>query len=302
MNKKIRAKRRGSTDKTIRINRRKKILIDLLCDLAGGVFYAMGIHTFARMADFAPGGISGLALIGNHLWNLPIGVMTIVLNIPLVLISWKVVGKEFLFRTARTMIITTVFLDVVFPLLPPYTGMPLLASLYSGVCTGVGMAFFYLRGSSSGGTDFLIMTIKVRHPYMSFGFVTMALDFIVIMLGWPVFGNVDAVLYGLICAFSTSIVMDKIMYGMGAGKLLIIITNRSRELVERISRMTDRGSTLIKAIGTYTGEERDVLLCACSKAQAYSITAAAHDVDEKAFVMVTETSEVFGEGFIERTI
>ena len=278
----------------------KAVLIDFLCDLTGSIFFAMGIYTFARMANFAPGGISGLALIANHLWNLPIGVVTILLNIPLVIISWRVVGKEFLLRTARTMIMTTVFLDVVFPLIPPYSGMPLLASLYSGVCTGVGMAFFYLRGSSSGGTDFLIMTIKVRHPYMSFGFVTMTLDFLVIMLGWPVFGNVDAVLYGLICSFTTSIVMDKILYGMGAGKLVIVITNRSSELVERISRMTGRGSTMIRAIGTYTGEDRDVLLCACSKAQTYSITNAAHDVDEKAFVMVTETSEVFGEGFIER--
>lgn len=277
-----------------------KTTIDILCDLAGGIFYAMGIYTFAKNGNFAPGGITGLALIINHLWNLPIGLITLALNIPLVIISIRVVGKDFLLRTARTMIVTTVFLDVIFPMIPPYTGVPLMAAMYSGVCTGIGMAFFYMRGSSSGGTDFLIMAIKVRHPHMSFGIVTMGIDVLVILLGWPVFGNVDAVLYGMICSFSASILMDKILYGIGAGKLLIIITNQSHELAEEICKMTDRGSTLIKAIGTYTYEERDVLLCACSKSQTYSIVSAAHKVDPGAFVMVTETSEVFGEGFIEK--
>ena len=278
----------------------KKLMLDLGCDLAGGVFYAMGIYTFARNADFAPGGISGLALIANHLWNLPVGIVTLLLNIPLVIISWRVVGREFLFRTARTMVITTIFLDVIFPFLPPYTGSQMMAALYSGLCTGIGMAFFYMRGSSSGGTDFLIMTIKVRHPHMSFGFVTMVLDAVVISLGWPVFGNADAVLYGLICSFTCSIVMDKILYGMGAGKLLIIITNRSRKLAKRIGELTDRGSTMIRATGSYTGEPRSVLLCACSKSQTYAIISAAREVDPGAFIMVTQTSEVFGEGFIEK--
>ncbi len=276
----------------------KKLMLDLGCDLVGGVFYAMGIYTFARNASFAPGGISGLALIANHLWNLPVGVVTLLLNIPLVIISWRVVGREFLMRSARTMIITTVFLDVIFPFLPPYTGSQMMAALYSGLCTGIGMALFYMRGSSSGGTDFLIMTIKVRHPHMSFGFVTMSLDVLVILLGWPVFGNADAVLYGLICSFSCSIVMDRILYGMGAGKLLIIITKRTRKLAKKIGELTDRGSTMIRATGSYTLEERGVLLCACSKSQTYEIIRAAHEVDPGAFIMVTQTSEVFGEGFI----
>lgn len=260
----------------------------------------MGIYTFAKMADFAPGGISGLALISNHLWGLPIGTMTLLFNIPLVLISYKVVGKEFLKKTARSMIISTIFMDVLFPYTPAYTGSPFMAALYSGVCIGAGMAFFYMRGSSSGGIDFLIMTIKVKYPHFSFGVVTMALDFIVILLGWPIFGNVDAVLFGLIASFVCSTAMDKILYGMGAGKLLIIITNHGQALADYIGQITGRGSTIIKAMGTYTKEDRDVLLCACSKSQTYTITNAAHELDPGAFIMVTETSEVFGEGFIEK--
>ncbi len=282
------------------IKKKKTLLIDLLCDLAGGILYAMGIYTFAKMADFAPGGLSGLALISNYLWGLPIGLMTLILNVPLVIVSYKVVGKQFLLKTARSMVISTIILDLIFPLTPPYTGSPFMAALYSGLCMGAGMAFFYMRGSSSGGMDFLIMTIKVRHPHFSLGMVTMVTDFLIILLAWPVFGNIDAVLYGLATAFVSTIVLDKILYGVGAGKLIIIITNEGQQLADRIGEMTDRGSTIIRARGTYTQADRQVLLCACSKSQTYSITAAAHQVDPGAFIMVTETSEVYGEGFIEK--
>ena len=299
-------------------------IIDLLFDIAGGLLYSTGIYTFAHMADFAPGGISGLALILNHLLGLPIGLMTLALNIPLVIISYKVVGREFLLKTARSMIICTIFLDVIFPHTTAYSGSPFMAALYSGLCMGAGMAFFYMRGSSSGGADFLIMTIKVRHPYFSLGTVSIAIDLLIILLGWlrhpyfslgtvsiaidlliillgwPVFQNVDAVLYGLASAFVGTVVLDKIMYGVGAGKLIIIITNQGQQIADRIGQITDRGSTIIKAMGSYTREDRDVLLCACSKSQSYTVTGAAHELDPGAFIMVTETSEVFGEGFIEK--
>ena len=88
--------------------------------------------------------------------------------------------------------------------------------------------------------------------------------------------------------------------GTVAGKLIIIITNQGQQIADRIGQITDRGSTIIKAMGSYTREDRDVLLCACSKSQSYTVTGAAHELDPGAFIMVTETSEVFGEGFIEK--
>ncbi|MBU3841286.1 MAG: YitT family protein [Candidatus Ruminococcus intestinipullorum] len=277
----------------------KELLLDILFDIAGSILYAIGIYTFAKTADFAPGGLSGLALIMNHLWGLPIGITNLALNIPLVILSFKLVGKRFLIKTARTMIFCTLFLDVIFPNTPLYTGSPFMAALYSGVCIGAGMALFYMRGSSSGGTDFLTVSIKTLRPHLSLGAVTMAIDLLIILLGWPVFGNVDAVLYGLASAFVTSVVIDKIMYGMGAGKLIFIITTKAHEVSARIDEISGRGSTIVKAIGSYTKEEKQIILCACSQSQAYSVRSVAHEIDEDAFVMVMETSEVFGEGFID---
>ena len=279
----------------------KELMWDVLADIAGGLFYALGIYTFAKTANFAPGGLSGLALINHHLWGLPIGIMTLVFNIPVILLSFRLLGKRFLFKSLRSMIVCTLFVDFLLPAVsPPYTGSPLLAALYSGIFLGAGLAVLYMRGSSSGGTDFLTMSVKVLRPHMSLGAVTMIIDLIIILMGWPVFGNIDSVLYGIVATGVTSIVIDKIMYGVGAGKLIIIISDHGQEVADKIANAIDRGSTLIRAIGTYTGSERQVLLCACNKSQAFKVRSAAHEVDENAFVMITETSEVYGEGFLEQ--
>ena len=275
----------------------KSFALDTAYDIVGGILFALGFYTFAKSAEFAPGGISGLALIFNHLWNLPIGTMTLVLNIPILLISYKVVGKVFLLKSFRTMIISTIFLDLVFPRLPMYQGNQLLAAIFTGVVAGAGLALIYMRGSSTGGTDFLILSIKKLRPHLSIGQVTLVIDCFVILLGGIVYGNVDALLYGMISTFSMSIVIDKIMYGAGGGKLAIIITDHGKVVAEQINEATGRGSTLVPAQGTYSGETRDMLLCACSKAQMYKIRNVAHAIDPNAFVMITEASEVFGEGF-----
>ena len=275
----------------------KNLALDLLFDLAGGILYAVGIYTFAKTAEFAPGGVSGLALMVNYLWHLPIGIVTLLINVPFILFSYKILGGKFLFRTARSMIFCTFFVDVVFPLLPPYTGSPFLAALYSGFFLGAALALFYMRGSSSGGIDFLTLSLKKLHPHMSIGTLTLIIDLVILLMGWPVFGNVDSVLYGATATAVTSVVIDKILYHMGSGKLVLIITSKAEPMAREISDSCDRGSTSIQARGMSTDQERHVLLCACSKREAFKVQTAAYNVDSSAFVMVLETNEVFGEGF-----
>ena len=259
------------------------ILYGLLYDIPGSVCYAAGMYTFAKAAAFAPGGVSGLAIILNWIWSVPVGTMTLILNIPLVLLSYKFVGKKFLLKSGITMVISTIFLDLIF----------------SGALIGGGMVLFYMHGSSSGGIDFLTMAIKAKWPYLSLGKITMLIDLVVILIGWPVFGDVDSVLYGLIATFVSAIVIDKVLYGIGAGTLAIVITDKGKETAQQISKVTDRGVTALEAVGTYTGDKKDVLLCACTKSEAYGVRQAVHQTDEKAFLMFTETSEVLGEGFKE---
>ncbi len=279
--------------------RMKNLALDLGADVIGSILFAAGIYTFAGAGEFAPGGISGLALIINHLWGLPIGITSLALNAPIILFSFRLLGHRFFLKSIRTMIMNTIFVDFIFTHIPVYKGDRLTAALFAGALLGAGLAVIYMRGSSTGGADFLIMSVKKLRPHLSLGQVTMVLDLLIILLGWPVFGDMDSVLYGIVAAFATSLIIDKVMYGMGAGKLVQIITNDGSAVANAISESTERGSTLIRAVGSYTGQDRDVLLCACSKSEAYKVRAAAHRVDPKCFVMITETSEVFGEGFLE---
>lgn len=277
--------------------KKRQVMTDLFYNISGSILYAAGIYTFAGNAGFAPGGVSGLALIMDHLWGIPVGTMTLLLNIPLVAISYRAVGKRLLFKSAVTMVISSLLLDIVFPLFPMYSGDRLIASVCSGAFLGAGMALFYLRGSSSGGIDFLAFTIKKKKPHMTIGVITMLIDLVVILLGWPVFGDVDAVLYGVLATFVSTVVIDKILYGAGAGTLAVIITKKGKETAVRISERASRGVTSLRAVGAYTRLETEVLLCACSKAEAYLVKSAVQEADENAFFMFTETSEVFGEGF-----
>ena len=147
------SRKKGLTDLKNKIHPRT-LIWDLTYDIAGSILYAAGIYTFAGNAGFAPGGVSGLALILNYLFGLPVGTVTLLFNIPLVLISYRAVGRQLLIKSAKTMLISSLFLDVVFPFVPMYDGNRLMASIYSGVFMGAGMALFYIRGSSSGGIDF----------------------------------------------------------------------------------------------------------------------------------------------------
>ncbi len=280
-------------------NRWKVIITDQLTNVVAGFLYAASICYFAKGADFAPGGISGLALIANHLWNVPIGMISLLFNVPLIILSFRFVGHKFLIKTLFSMMYCTFFQDVVFAQIAGYEGNPLLAAVFAGVLWGAALALLYMRGSSSGGTDFLTISIKVLRPHLSVGVVTGTIDIVVILLGWLVFGSIDAVLYGIVTTVVTSFVIDKIMLGNNSSKLLIIITNKGQEVADFIGTECERGSTMLNGVGTYTGAEREILLCACARPEAYKIRSEVYRVDPKSMVMITDASEVYGEGFVD---
>lgn len=276
----------------------KKFLADTIYYIFGGVLFSLGLYTFGLNADFAPGGVAGVARILHVYTQLPIGTLSLLVNIPIIAVCMRVVGFGFLIKSFWAMAIQTILLDLVFPLFPVYKGDALLASMFCGVLVGAGCAILYMRDSSTGGSDFIIMTVKKIRPHFSVGQISLAFDAAVILASGFVFSNVDSILYGIICAFATTMAMDNIMYGAGSGKLAIIITNHGQEIAHAIDVEVERGSTLVKATGTYTGESRDMLYCACSKSEVYKVRTAAHAVDPDSLVMITEASEVFGEGFV----
>lgn len=276
----------------------KELGIDLLIDVVGGMLIALGIYNFAVASNFPVSGISGIALIFYHFFGLPIGVMTIIMNIPIVLICYKLLGKRFLLVSLRTMIISSVLMDVVAPLLPVYTGDRMLSCICMGVLAGLGFALIYMRNSSTGGADFIIMAIRVLKPHLSLGKIVFILDFIIVVGGGILMqGDMDGIIYGLVGTYIMSYVVDKVMYGIDAGKMTLIVTTKGAEMAERIDALSGRGSTILRGIGSYSKEEKQVLMCACNNKQMYVIRKMVKEVDPQAFTVIMESNEVVGEGF-----
>lgn len=279
------------------VNKSKEFAIDILVDIIGNMLIAIGVYNFAANSGFPVAGISGVALIFYHLFGLPIGTMTIVLNIPIIILCYKVLGKKFLLRSLKTMLIQWPLMDFIAPMLPVYEGDRLLSAICAGVFAGLGYAIIYLRNTSTGGADFIIMSVRALKPHLSIGKITFVTDLVIVVTGGLIFGDIDSIIYGLILTYILTVVVDKVMYGIDAGKMALIVTDKGPEVAKRIDEMTARGCTFLKAEGSFSRDDKLVVMCACSNKEMYNVQRAVKEEDEKAFLIMMESNEVRGEGF-----
>lgn len=274
-----------------------KWLADMGVEILGSFLAGIALYNFAVPAEFPMTGFSGLALIFYRLFNLPIGLMSIVLNIPVAILCYRLLGRQFFLRSVRCMVISSFFVDYVAPLFPQYAGSRLLAAICAGVIGGLGYAMIYMRNSSTGGTDFVVMALKAVRPHFPLGSLIFVCDGIIILAGGIIFKDFDGVIYGLIIDYIYAIVTDKIMYGMNAGKLALVITDYGAEVTRKIDELCGRGTTIIDARGGYRKDHRDVVMCACSNKEMIHVEKAVKSVDPRAFSIILESNEVLGEGF-----
>ena len=278
----------------------KEVAIDLLVDVVASILIAIGLYNFALNANFPVSGFSGIAIILYHLFGLPVGAGSILLNIPVSIFCYKFLGKKFFLKSLKTMIISSFFIDYVAPMFPAYEGDRLLAALCMGVLCGIGYAMIFMRGSSTGGQDFISVAIKKVKPHMTLGIISFAIDLFTIALGTAlVFKNIDGMIYGLIVTYLLAIVMDRIMYGIDEGKMTLIVTEHGDEVAKRIDEYSGRGSTILQGMGSYSKAPKDVVMCACNNKQMYTIKKMVHQIDPKAFTIIVESNEVVVEGFKE---
>lgn len=276
----------------------KEFIKDFLADVVGSMLVAIGIYNFAAASEFPVAGISGIAMLFYYFWKLPIGIMTIALNVPIVIFCYRYLGRKFFVKSLQTMLISMFTMDVIAPMLPVYEGDLILSSICMGVFAGFGYAFIYMRDTSTGGMDFVMMAIRKKRPYISFGKLIVVLDFaVVIISGLFMGGDIDKMIYGLVATYILSVVVDKVMYGMDAGKMTLIVTEKGSEVAEKIDELTGRGATLLKGVGSYTKTEKQVVMCACNNKQMHMVQRAVKEVDHASFMVTMESNEVRGEGF-----
>ncbi len=195
------------------------------------------------------------------------------------------------------MLVSSALIDYAAPLLPVYQGSRMLAAVCTGVLAGLGYALIYMRSSSTGGTDFIIMAVKSKAPHLSLGKIAFAVDSSVVLVGGLLFRDIDGMIYGMIVSYIMSVVVDKAMYGVSAGKVALIVTDQGEKTAQAIETCCGRGCTILHSQGGYSGRRLQTVMCACNNKQMHLVQKAVRRQDPGAFVVVLESNEVLGEGF-----
>ena len=263
----------------------------------GAVIYALAFDWFVAPNQIAMGGVTGLAQIVNALVPvLPVGVLSILVNVPLFLAGWRLLGGRLLVSSLYAMAVSSLAIDVIawMHTFPPMD--PILATLYGGAGMGVGLGLVFSQGATTGGTDIIGKLLKLKVPWLPIGKLVMIPDMVVVILAAVVFGTVNAALYGLIQMYLLSKVMDMILYGWDTSRVAYIITYRWEETVQGLLDM-NRGVTLLQGKGAYTGAEKQVLLVAFRQREIVPIKRMLREIDPKAFFIVCDAHEILGEGF-----
>ena len=266
-------------------------------EVIGSVLVAVSVYSFAATADFPMTGFTGISLILYRLFKIPLGMSNILLNIPVILITFRILGRGFFLRSLRCMIVSSIFMDYILPAFPVFMGDRFLAAVCTGVLGGIGYALIYMQNSSTGGADFIIMLIKSQKPYLALGNITFFFAAGVILLTWILFGDTEGVIYGFIINYLSGFMINKTMYGRNAGKLAMIITEDGEKVAQGIEDCCHRGSTILEVQGGYRQERRQAVLCACTNKQMFEIQRMVQSLVPESFMMIWESNEVHGNGF-----
>lgn len=258
--------------------------------LIGGAAYPL----FLVPNSIAPGGLSGLAMVLNHLFHWPVGLTSLIMNIPLFLVGYKAMGKLFVWRSLVATVVFSLSIDLI--KLPAMTVDPLLGTLYGGLLLGVGLGLILRGGATTGGTDMIARMVHSRMPFITVGVFLLMIDCVVVILAGAVMGTSEG-LYAMISIFISSKVIDMVMAGFSSNKACFIITKQWDAVTRQILRDMNRGVTQLTARGAYSGEERPVVLCVASRQEVARLKDIVREADENAFMFVTEAHEALGEGF-----
>lgn len=260
--------------------------------------YALGFNCFYKPNGIAFGGLTGLAQVVNHFFPwAPIGTVVIVMNIPLFLLGWRLLGGHLLVSSLFAMATSSIFIDLLdrIYVFPPME--PILGCIFGGVTLGVSLGIVFLQGATTGGTDLIARLLKLKAAWLPMGQLVMMIDLISITTAAVAFRSLSSALYGLIGIYITGIMMDKVLYGLDNAKVAYIISDAYHEIAQSIVRDLDRGVTILHGEGAYSGCNKQVLMCAFKQRQIVHIKKIVKELDPTAFIIVCEAHEVLGDGF-----
>ena len=286
--------------KNKKVNTLMKKFIEFLEISIGAFLVAFGVEVFFVPHNLVIGGVSGIAIIvldisKNWIFDIPVWVTVLLFNIPLLLMSFKLMGRDILIKSIYTIVNMTFFLAIAGYIPNIYPDMT-LSTIFGGTVIGVGTALIIKRGATAGGTTLMAVLLRRIFKGVKTTRLLLILDVIVILMGLVMFGLINT-MYAIISIFLSIKVTDVILSGFQSEKATFVISEKSKEVSEALLAAIYRGITAIPARGVYTGEQKDMLLCILSQRELIIAKEIVKQIDPKAFIIVTSVSEVLGQGF-----
>ena len=276
----------------------KYLIIQALQIITGTAVMAFGTSLFLLPNQLSAGGFSGLGTITYYLLGIPLGTTTLILNIPLFIMSLIKNGKKFFLNALSGTFFLSVFFNI-FENLKPLTTDRFLACIYGGIIIGIGTAIILKVGASTGGTDLLTQIIKAFKPGIKISSLLVLLDILIVALNVFFFKELEIGLYSAITIYIMGKMLDIFFEGINFGRIVYIISPRYEDIAKKIGNTVKRGSTALKGMGMYKNEEKNVLMCVASRSEVREIRKIINDIDKNAFIIISNAREVFGEGFKE---
>ncbi|MGP4083039.1 YitT family protein [Pseudalkalibacillus sp. R45] len=272
---------------------------NVLFILLGSAIFSFGIIHFNIENNLAEGGFTGITLILYNLFAIDPAISNLVLNVPLFLIGWRLLGRNSFIYTIIGTVAVSLFLWIFqhhfrlsFPLHEDLT----LAALFAGVFIGVGLGIIFRYGGTTGGVDIIARLVN-KYIGWSFGKTMFLFDALVILSATITYLNYKEAMYTLVAVFVGARVIDFIQEGAYAAKAAMIISEKNAEIANRIIQELDRGATVLNGKGTFTGQQKEVLYCVIARNEIFRLRNLIQQIDPHAFVAVNDVHDVLGEGF-----
>ncbi|MCB2296106.1 YitT family protein [Clostridium algoriphilum] len=273
----------------------KKIVLIIL----GSLILSIAINLFIVPNKLLGGGLSGVGLIVQYIFNFPMGITILILNIPLLILSIFKINKRFTAFTVLGTISLSIFLIITAPLnnvlLPVEESYRLLYCIYGGVLSGIGLGIVISNEGSTGGMDIIAIYAKKKYD-IEVGIVSFIINFIIVAVGSILF-DFKVGLYTLISMYIASTLMEKVINGLNRRKMLLIVSENEKDVSDAIMNNCNRGVTILYGEGAYTSHRKNVMYCVVSLGQLPQIKRVIKSIDQEAFISIIDIAEVRGNGF-----
>lgn len=277
----------------------KRWFINYSLIIIGSFILASGFVLFITPYKIVPGGVYGIAIVMHYLFNFPVGMSALTMDIPLTIIGIRILGPRFGYKTVVGFLLTAFFVDgltYIYGDQPLVPDEPLLSSVFGGVFLGLGLGLIFKSKATSGGTDIVAMIIS-KYTKMPVGQLLIYVDSVIVLLGLAVFQDWKIPLYSLIVIFITGKVIDTVLQGVNYDKTLFIISEKHQEIRDKIINDLNRGGTFLLGKGMYNGADKSVIFAVVNRREMAILQEYIHQIDPKAFVTVINANEILGEGF-----